>query len=421
MKNWTASISLFLKKCRTAILHVLKIGMALIFHLFKNWECKLLALAFFAVLAFYGWQERTLLIDFFKVLSSKDSTAIQEALDNLEHSYQDQTYDKNELVNLDGALYNLAGRTRMNDVIKLNNGHLTSVREQSLAAPQNADTIVYTHQYLGIREIPFLFVLAPYNICALDKQLPLDVSDYTNEDADVFLEVLYENDVPVMDLRKVLHEEGLNHYDMFFMTDHHWTIESSFWAFQKLTDYMEANWDFPIDPVCTDLSNYQIDVYKEWSLGSKGKRTGRYFAGIDDFSLIYPRFETHMSLAIPSEDIYRAGSFYDAIFAMDRIENENTDYFNLIPYDGYIGGVYPLVIHENPGARTDKKILLIKDSYASPVEAFLSTCFTQVHCIDMRQYDGKVGDYIEEFQPDAVICFYNTQIVTNAEMFWFGF
>ena len=387
--------------------------------LFANWECKLLALAFFGIIFFYGWQERMILKDFVDILASGDSAAIQESLSGLEKTYQENTYGKNQLVNLDGALYNIAGRTRMNDVIKLNNGHLTSVREQSLEAPQNADTIVYTHQYLGIREIPFLFVLAPYNICALDKQLPLKVSDYTNEDADVFMNVLYENNVPVLDLRKTLHQEGLDHYDMFFKTDHHWTIEGSFWAFQKLTDYMEKNWDFPIDPVCTDPANYQTDVYKEWSLGSKGKRTGRYFTGIDDFSLIYPKFDTQMSLSIPAEGIERSGSFYDAIFAMDRIQQ--TDYFAMIPYDAYIGGIYPLVIHENPGAKTDKKILLIKDSYASPVEAFLSTCFTQVHCIDMRQYEGKVGDYIEEFQPDGVICFYNTQMVINAEMFWFGF
>lgn len=387
--------------------------------LLENWECKLLALAFLAIIFFYGWQERQVLLDFLHTLSQGDFSAVTEALEGLETAYQENTYDKNQLVNLDGALYNLAGRTRMNDVVKLNNGHLTTVREQSLAAPQNGDTIVFTSQWLGLREIPFLFVLAPYNICALDKQLPLGVSDYTNEDADEFLVVLYENQVPVMDLRSVLHQEGKDHYDMFFTTDHHWTIESSFWAFQRLTEYMEINWGFSVDPVCTDLNNYQIDIYKDWSLGSKGKRTGRYFAGIDDFSLIYPKFDTQMSLSIPSEGIERSGSFYDTIFAMDRIENK--DYFSMIPYDGYIGGVYPLVIHENPGAKVDKKILMIKDSYASPVEAFLSTCFTQVHCLDMRQYSGKVGDYIEEFQPDAVICFYNTQIVTNAEMFWFGF
>ncbi len=389
--------------------------------LLKNWECKILALAFFAIIFNYGWQEREILGNFFHTLAIGDSAAKEEALKGLETAYQENMHAKDQLVNLDGALYNFAGRSRMNDVVKLNNGHLTTVREQSVAAPQNADSVIYAHQWLDMLDIPFLFVLAPYNICALDKQLPIGVTDCTNEDADVFMEVLYDNQVPVMDLRKTLHEEGKDHYEMFFITDHHWTIEGSFWAFQKLTDYMETEWGFQTDPACRELSNYQIDVYEDWFLGSKGKRTGPDFAGMDDFSLIYPKFDTQMSLSIPAEEEYRSGNFYDTIFAMDRIENENADCYSLIPYDAYIGGVYPLVIHENPGAACDKKILMIKDSYASPVEAFLSTCFTQVHCLDMRKYEGRVGDYVQEFQPDAVICFYNTQIVTNAEMFWFGF
>lgn len=385
----------------------------------KNWEYKLLAIAFFAIILFYGWNERHVLKDFCATLFSGDFDAATEAIDGLEAAYQQNTSNKNQLVNLDGALYRLAGRTQMNDVVKLNNGHLTAVRESSLAAPQNADSVVYAHQWLGMYGIPFLFVLSPYKICALDKQLPVGVTDYTNEDADVFLKELYMNDVPVMDLREELHEDGLDHYDMFFKTDHHWTIESSFWAFQKLATYMDLWWGLTPDPACLDLNNYTIETFEDFSLGSKGKRTGRFYGGMDDFSIIYPSFETNMKLTIPDEGIVRSGSFYDTIFAKELLSDY--DYFYQIPYDSYIGGVYPLVIHENPDAKADFTVLMIKDSFASPVEAFLSSCFTEVHCLDMRKYTEHVGDYVKEIEPDAVICFYNTQNITNAEQFWFGF
>ena len=205
----------------------------------------------------------------------------------------------------------------------------------------------------------------------------------------------------------------------YYKTDHHWTIESSFWAFQELATYMDLWWGLTPDPACLDLDNYTIDTYENLSLGSKGKRTGRYYAGMDDFSVIYPSFETNMSLSIPDEGIYRSGSFYDTIFVKDLLRDD--DPFYLIPYDSYIGGVFPLVIHENPEAKADYTVLMIKDSFASPVEAFLSSCYTEVHCLDMRKYTGKVGDYVEEIKPDAVICFYNAQNVINAEQFWFGF
>lgn len=387
--------------------------------LLKNWECKILALAFFAIIFFYGWRERLVLKDFFGALFSGDSAAVTEALGTLETSYQENVYNKNQLVNLDGALYRAAGRTRMNNVVKLNNGYLTNVRSTSLFDAKNAEFLIHAGQQVQAQDIPFLFVMAPYKICAEDKQLPLGVTDLTNEDADEFLAILADRGTPYLDLRETLHAEGLDHYNMFYKTDHHWTIESAFWAFQKVTEYMEENWDMAVDPACTDFVNYEKTVYENGSLGSTGKRTGRYFAGMDDFSLIYPSFDTNMTLTIPSENITRSGSFYDTIFAMDRIDPD--DYFYSIAYDSYIGGVYPLVIHKNPEAKADKTILLIKDSFASPVEAFLSTCFTEVHCIDMRQYNGHLGDYITETQPDAVICFYNAQSLTNAEQFWFQF
>ena len=386
---------------------------------FKNLECKILAIIFFFILLFYGWHERNVLKDFFTTLFADDPAKITAALGNLETEFQNHTYNKDQLVNLDGALYRLAGRTEMNDVVKLNNGHLTSVRPTSTPAPQNADSVVYMQQWLNMYGIPFLFVLSPYKICAEDPQLPAGVTDYTNEDADIFLKELYMNDVPVMDLRYELHKDELDHYDMFFKTDHHWTIESSFWAFQELATYMDLWWGLTPDPACLDLDNYTIDTYENLSLGSKGKRTGRYYAGMDDFSVIYPSFETNMSLSIPDEGIYRSGSFYDTIFVKDLLRDD--DPFYLIPYDSYIGGVFPLVIHENPEAKADYTVLMIKDSFASPVEAFLSSCYTEVHCLDMRKYTGKVGDYVEEIKPDAVICFYNAQNVINAEQFWFGF
>ena len=38
----------------------------------------------------------------------------------------------------------------------------------------------------------------------------------------------------------------------------------------------------------------------------------------------------------------------------------------------YVGGIYPQTIHENPRAPLRVRVLLIGDSFARPVEAFLS-------------------------------------------------
>ena len=41
--------------------------------------------------------------------------------------------------------------------------------------------------------------------------------DYSNENADSFLKVLYENKINVLDLRKELNKDYPNHFDAFFL------------------------------------------------------------------------------------------------------------------------------------------------------------------------------------------------------------
>lgn len=66
-----------------------------------------------------------------------------------------------------------------------------------------------------------------------------------------------------------------------------------------------------------DFTNYNITIYPEWHLGSRGQRTGAFFAGIDDFDLILPAFETRIS------DSFEKGIFEDIVInkkALDKKE-----------------------------------------------------------------------------------------------------
>ena len=66
------------------------------------------------------------------------------------------------------------------------------------------------------------------------------------------------------------------------------------------------------------------------------------------------------------------------------------------------------VIINNTKSATNKKILVIKDSFALPVTAFLSTCFKETRMIDLRyMQDMSVYDYIDDYNPDFVLILYN--------------
>ena len=71
-------------------------------------------------------------------------------------------------------------------------------------------------------------VFAPSKVCQYDTGLPVGVPDEVNPAASQVIEHLKNAGVPVMDLRQLLHEEGLSHEELFFHTDHHWNLEGAF-------------------------------------------------------------------------------------------------------------------------------------------------------------------------------------------------
>jgi hypothetical protein len=86
-----------------------------------------------------------------------------------------------------------------------------------------------------------------------------------------------------------LDEDGLDQYAAFFKTDHHWKPETGIWANGKIMTYLqELGIIENFNRSWRDIDNFTVAVYKNSFLGSRGQRVGKYFAGVDDISLIYP-------------------------------------------------------------------------------------------------------------------------------------
>ena len=68
-----------------------------------------------------------------------------------------------------------------------------------------------------------------------------------------------------------------------------------------------------------------------------------------------------------------------------------------IPYAVYTGDDYNLMRITNEDAVNDKKLLLLKDSFARPVASFLSLGIRQIEAIDLRiEPKISVKEYLKE-------------------------
>ena len=78
-------------------------------------------------------------------------------------------------------------------------------------------------------------------------------------------------------------------------------------------------------------------------------------------------------------------------------------------YASFLGGNTPLYIVRNPNAATDKKLLVVRDSYSDSLAPFLSQYFSEIHLLDLRYYRTSVAQYAQENSMDQIFVCYSVE------------
>ena len=321
-------------------------------------------------------------------------------------------FNKYQFVNLNGAMRNLLGQQEMNGVVKLNNDYLCTTypicSDETLLL--YTDRVSDLNHYLEEKGIELLYAQTPYTVSKYDSQLPAGIEDYGNDNLDRFLEMLANKGVDTIDFREEMYKDGINQYDMMYKTDHHWTTEAGFYAYQKIEKYLIKKLGCEVDERVSDIANYEMENYEKWHLGSNGQRTGIYYGGIDDFKLIVPEFET----------LIDNGKFTTSADKMlyNREPLENREYTSRYTYDHVLGNV--LGHFKNLKAHNDVKILIVADSMSKCVNPYLIMSVAEVKTVSNYESSSLTKELIEEYKPDAVILIYYPGLVTE-EMSGFGF
>lgn len=348
-----------------------------------------------------------------------DEKSIDEKLklviEKFKTKVDDSVAGKFYLVTLNGGIQEMLGKKAIEDVspddrvIKLNNGYLTFLYKwKDMKSPANH--LIHFNQSLKELHIPLLYIQAPFKIDKYNTQLPEGLKDTTNQNADEFLSYI-DGAVDYVDLREEIYKDGLSHYELFFKTDHHWKPEAAFWAYGKIRQILDEKYGFDIDAEYGNFSRYEVKKYENYFLGTQGKRAGLLYAGTDDISLIYPKFETKFIFKVPDRGIEKNGDFLHTMFDFKHVERR--DYFGKDPYSVYAGADYPLNIITNQTTSSRKKIVLIKDSFFRPLSLFLAMDCEKIYIVDLRRYNNKFSllAFIKAIKPDIVLVGYNPSLL----------
>ncbi|MCI8336823.1 MAG: hypothetical protein HFI72_06680 [Peptococcaceae bacterium] len=341
-----------------------------------------------------------------------------------EELFNDALFGKEKLVSFNGGWHHLLNTTVIRDadvnqiVVRTQDGSLTSIVWQYDMTEQG-ENIANFAGWLAARDIDFYYIQAPYKILPGYTQVPVGITDYSNENADSLLAILGEKQVNYVDLRAEIQKENKDRKGLFYRTDHHWQTKTAFWAYSKIGSILteRLGWDIP-QQVLSLEEGYTVTSYPYSFLGSQGKRVGRLYVGVDQYDYIAPVFATDFTVSITKSDgtlREQAGSFTEAlVYAPLLAETEDVE---TNKYACYFGGDYPEVKIKNNLAANDKKILVIKDSFALPFTAFLANSCAEIRMIDLRYFTGRMEDYIEAYEPDLVLMLYNPSSFGSKAMF----
>lgn len=312
-------------------------------------------------------------------------------------------------INAYGFLQKSMGVTLIDDVdknsevLKLKNGYLTFKQHSTKDYSNLKNSLVKLYNNCKKNSIDMIYI-NKVSKDSDDKNLLPDYYPYVFDSNYNDLEKsLLSNGIEVLNIGSVIKEKNIDKYSLFFKTDHHWTPKTGVWVSQLICDFLNQKLDYNLNTKLFNIKKYNIDTYKNAFLGSQGKRVGVAYAGVDDFDVITPKYNTNIELKIPSENKEVIGDFETTMIHRESITPNNLLNKDDTAYDTYMQGNHALVNINNKQINDGKKALLILDSYGCVVAPYLSQAFENLDCIDLRSYTASLEDYIIKTSPDVVI------------------
>ena len=325
-------------------------------------------------------------------------------------------WHKDELGYINSAFQYGLGKKVINtgsqNMITLNDGHLYDLSNYK-SLTENALEIAALRN-TTLAGIPFLFTYEhPTLYDASLLPAGYEVLDHSAEMADEAVAALRGQGIDVLDSRDVLPHCGLEMNDLLMYTDQHWSTLAAITMARAIAGRLNDMTGAGLDLSRVDLENLNTLVHEKLFMGKYGQRVGPGIIDPDDIVEYWPKYATHVSRHTKrTKSLDDAeGEWREVMTRFDKLEPDPGKTWNTSAYMDY-GLVESFDIFTNEAA-PDFTILLLKDSYSSPIGRYLALMARHVVCVDLRQEVDPLETWVAEYHPDAVVMSYSLQMLRD--------
>ncbi|MCM1489011.1 MAG: DHHW family protein [Firmicutes bacterium] len=307
----------------------------------------------------------------------------------------DRFIGREQWIELKNTSNKIIGKTEINGVFIENNmmmeaweGYDREVYEKNLNAINN-----FANNH---KNIQMFFMLAPNAQEIYKNNIPAFAPV---ENQKKFIEGFYSSLMGfegTIDVYSALQEKSESSY-IYYRTDHHWTSFGAFLAYQAAAPALGYE-SYPYSAFEIEHASHDF----RGTLFSKTLDFGVTPDIIDYYTVAKGEPEVKVSVYDKYDNSTGKIKYkeYDSMYFRDFLEVKDK-------YSSFLGQNSPLVTIENPAAKSEKRLLVIKDSYAHSLVPFLSKEYQKVTMIDLRYINTDFQTMAPLSDYDQLLFMYN--------------
>ena len=254
-----------------------------------------------------------------------------------------------------------------------------TIDEESVAYAADRITFIY-EQYLKDKSIRPYISIIPDKGCWLSEQ-----NGYLSMDYDEFIDRVLGS----IDFAEYINIKDSLEVGDYYKSDTHWNQEYLLDIAKLLVDGMGGNYD-------SVYTKNQLDV------PFYGVYAGRAPEPLDAETITYYTNENMENVTVFNHEKNKPGAVYD----MELAQGKDA-------YDMFLGGEVSKLTIENPNAKTDKELVIFRDSYGRSIIPLLIDDYAKITVVDTRYQLPQILLMDVNFENADVLFLYST-LVLNA-------
>jgi hypothetical protein len=325
-----------------------------------------------------------------RMLATKPKFTIERLLEGrfstkYEKYKVDQFIGRDFFINVKSHIDKMLGKNENNGVYICDDGYLMEDFKRPDEKYLNENIKAINDFSKKHEKINQYMLVAPNAISILDDKLPkfapvINQKKYLDD-----LNKSLNDKINFVDGYKALKNHKSEY--IYYKTDHHWTTLGAYYGFLESAKSMKLEVkgnNYNIEPVTNDFHG---TLYSKSGFASKDS---------DIVNVYIPKNKEDEVVVNYVEEKKKSPSIYDS----KKLQGKDK-------YEVFLGGNHPLV-KINTTSKSEKKLLLIKDSYANSFVQFLTPYFSEIVMVDPRYFYEDIEKLIDKEKITDMLYLYNS-------------